>query len=185
MKIVFSLLLSVGLITGALAQEKSLPASKIMDEAYALAAKENKNVILMFHASWCGWCKRMDSIMNMPETRDLFGKNFVITHLVTGEIGEKQYLDNPGAAEMKDKYNGKGSGIPYWLIFDSKGKLLADSRMPAKDKKTGKKIMANIGCPAQADEVDFFIKLLKKTTSLTKPELDLIAEKFIMKQVTH
>ena len=183
MKVLFSLLLSLGLVTGALAQETVLPASKIMDEAYAQASKENKKVMVIFHASWCGWCKRMDSIMNMPETKAFFTNNFVIRHLVVLEVEKKKNLENPGAAEMMKKYNGAGTGIPYWLIFNAKGKLLADSRMPGTDKKTGKKIKANVGCPAQPDEVDYFISLLKKTTSLKEAELAVIAEKFTMKPV--
>lgn len=185
MKVLFSLLLALSLISGAFAQEKALPADKIMDQAYALASKENKLVFVIFHASWCGWCHRMDSLMNVPETRALFHDNFVITHLVTGEKGEKLVLDNPGAKEMMAKYHGDQAGIPYWLIFSAKGKLLADSRMPAVDKKTGKKIKANVGCPANPDEVDYFISLLKKNTRLGKADLDVIANKFIMKQVTH
>lgn len=185
MKVLVSVLLSFGLMTGTLAQQQPLPASKIMDDAYAQAAKENKKVFVIFHASWCGWCHRMDSLMKMPETKAFFDNNFVITHLVVGETGAKKYLDNPGAAEMVKKYNGDKLGIPYWLIFNEKGKLLADSRMPTTDKKTGKKIKANVGCPANPDEVDFFVKLLKKTTSLKEAELTVIAEKFVMKQVTH
>ncbi|MFA6127846.1 MAG: thioredoxin family protein [Bacteroidales bacterium] len=182
MKIVISLLLSFGLLTGAFATEKVLPTDKIMKKAYAQAARENKKVMVIFHASWCGWCKRMDSIMNMPETKPFFDKNFVIRHLVVQEAKDKKNLENPGAQEMLDKYEGGKSGIPYWLIFDAKGNLLADSRMPSKDK-TGKAILANVGCPAQADEVAFFIGLLKKNTPLKEAELTVIAEKFILKPV--
>jgi thioredoxin-related protein len=178
MKVLFSLLLSFGILSGVFAQEQALPASKIMDDAYAQAAKENKLVFLMFHASWCGWCHRMDSLMNTPATKPLFSKYFVVTHLVTGENGPKKVLDNPGANELMIKYNGDKQGIPYWVFLTPKGKLLSDSRMPAKDKKTGKKIMANTGCPAQADEVAYFVKLLKKTTSLNETELALIAKVF-------
>ncbi|MDD4646474.1 MAG: hypothetical protein PHY99_10850, partial [Bacteroidales bacterium] len=77
---------------------------------------------------------------------------------------------------------GENQGIPYFLIFDKKGNLLSDSRMPAKDKK-GNAILSNVGCPAQPDEVTFFTGLLKKTSTLTGPELDLIAKKFIKKPI--
>lgn len=182
MKLVISLLLSLGLMTGTVSAGKVLPADKIMKRAYAQAAKENKKVMVIFHASWCGWCHRMDSIMNMPETKPFFEKNFVIEHLVTGERGAKKDLDNPGAAEMMIKYNGGVSGIPYWLIFDLKGNLLADSKMPSKDK-SGKDILANVGCPAEPAEVAFFVGLLKKTTPLTEDEGAVIVEKFTLKPV--
>ena len=185
MRLFFSLVLSLGLLTGAFAQEQAKPASVIMDEAYAQAARENKKVFVIFHASWCGWCHRMDSLMNVPETKPLFDGNFVIKHLVVQEAPAKKNLENPGADQLMKKYNGAGTGIPYWLIFNEKGKLIADSRMPSTDKKTGKKIRANTGCPANPDEVDYFIGLLKKTTKLNEPELAVIAQKFTMKQVTH
>lgn len=167
------------------AQEKARPASVIMDEAYSQASRENKKVMVIFHASWCGWCHRMDSIMNMPETKAFFDNNFVIKHLVVQESKNKKDLENPGADEIMKQYNGAGAGIPYWLIFNAKGKLLADSRMPSVDKKTGKKIKANVGCPANPEEVAYFIGLLKKTTQLKGAELQVIAERFALKPVTH
>lgn len=183
MKVGFSLLLAFCLIGGAVAQEP-LPAKKIMKDAYTQASKENKHVMVIFHASWCGWCHRMDSIMNMPETKPLFDKNFVIRHLVVLESKAKKNLENPGADQLMKKYNGAGSGIPYWLIFDAKGNLTGDSRMPSKDK-TGKAILSNVGCPAQPEEVEYFISLLKKSTSLTDPELAVISQKFILKKAAH
>ncbi len=182
MKVISSLLLSLALFTSALAQDKPKSANTIMEDAYVTAAKENKKVFVIFHASWCGWCHRMDSLMNMPETKAFFDDNFVIRHLVVMEAKDKKNLENPGADAMMETYNGKGSGIPYWLIFNAKGKILADSRMPSIDKKTGKKIKANVGCPANPDEVDFFISLLKKNTRLKEDQLAVIASKFAMKQ---
>jgi len=184
MKVFFSLLLAFGLVSGAMAQEAVLPASKIMDDAYTRAAKENKKVFVIFHASWCSWCHRMDSLMNVAETKPLFDKNFVVVHLVVQESKDKKNLENPGAAEFKDNNNGQMQGIPFWLIFDTKGKLLGDSRMPATDK-TGKAIMANTGCPADPAEVEYFTGLLKKTTTLTDGELSVIAKKFARTQPGH
>jgi hypothetical protein len=53
--------------------------------------------------------------------------------------------------------------------------------MPAKDKN-GEDILANCGCPAQPDEVTFFVDVLKKTTRLTQPEIELIANRFLLKK---
>ena len=55
------------LISGiASAQEKPDPAGKIMDEAYKLAATEGKSVMIVFHASWCGWCKNLRASVGDP-----------------------------------------------------------------------------------------------------------------------
>jgi thioredoxin-related protein len=32
-----------------------------MEAAYKKASNEKKNIILIFHASWCSWCKKMDA----------------------------------------------------------------------------------------------------------------------------
>jgi len=178
MRVAFSIMLSFGLITGSIAQEQPKPADKIFKEACSLAKTENKKVMIIFHASWCGWCKRMDSLMNMPELKPLFEKSFVTEHMVVLESKGKKDLENPGAEAFMNENGGEKQGIPFWLIFNDRGKLLSDSRMPSKDK-AGKDILANTGCPADPGEVDYFIKVLKKTTSLTDPELASIAKKFV------
>ena len=54
-------------------------ATEILNEANAQAAKENKNVFVIFHASWCGWCHKMDSAMNDPVCKKFFDDNFIRT----------------------------------------------------------------------------------------------------------
>ncbi len=41
------------------AQPKVKPANLLLKEAEALAGKTNRNVFIIFHASWCGWCHKM------------------------------------------------------------------------------------------------------------------------------
>ena len=119
--------------------------------------------------------------MKMHELKPMFGNNFVIEHMVVLESPAKKALENPGAEEFMNKNGGEKQGIPFWLIFNSKGKLIADSRMPTKNK-AGKKTLANTGCPAQPDEVAYFTGLLKKTTKLTEADLALITDRFLLKK---
>jgi hypothetical protein len=37
----------------------------------------------------------------------------------------------------------------------------------------------NVGCPAQPDEVAYFIKVLKKTSDLTDAQLEMIRKRFL------
>src|SRR6185503_6247231 len=97
-------------------QAPPLSASEILMEATARAAKENKKVFVIFHASWCGWCHRMDKIMNNDSCKKLFDNNFVVCHLVVMESENNKQLENPGGKELLEKYNGKDKGIPFWLI---------------------------------------------------------------------
>ncbi|MES1220386.1 MAG: thioredoxin family protein, partial [Bacteroidota bacterium] len=88
-----------------------LSADAILKAAVAEAAKENKKVFIIFHASWCGWCHKMDSSMNDKACKKFFDDNYVIRHLVVHESKDKKKLENPGAAEMLKKYNGADQGI--------------------------------------------------------------------------
>ena len=79
--------------------------------------------------------------------------------------------------DLLNKYSGKNQAIPFYLIFDSDGNLLADSKM-LKDKPILKGEGNNIGCPGTADEIDAFAYKLKETSNLTDPELLTIAKIF-------
>jgi len=163
-------------ITSVFAQKAPLSAEEIMKEAFTSAKKQNKKVLVMFHASWCGWCHKMDTSLNDPSVKKLFDDNFVIRHLVVFESKGKENLENPGALEMITQYNGKDQGIPFWLIFDKDENFLADSRM--KVKINGVEKLQNTGCPASKEEVDHFIGVLKKTTELNDDQLQIIRTRF-------
>lgn len=158
------------------AQSPPLSADAILKEASQQAAKEKKNVFIMFHASWCGWCHRMDSLMNMPSVKDYFTRNYVIRHLVVYESEGKKNLENPGAEDMLVKYHGDKQGIPYWLVFDPKGNLLADSKK--RPEGGGLETGDNTGCPATEEEVAHFVQVLKKTSRLDDKQLETIAKVF-------
>ena len=79
------------------AQEET---SDVLEKAFKQAANENKNTMVIFHASWCGWCKRMDNNLNDETCKDLFTRNFVITHLVLWESEKNKSLENRVAAAL-------------------------------------------------------------------------------------
>jgi len=158
------------------AQQPAPPASDILNKAYAQAAKENKKVFVIFHASWCVWCHRMDTSMNDPVCKKFFDDNFVIRHLVVDEAKDKKHLENPGANELRNKFNGADQGIPFWLLFDKDGKFLYDSRM--RKEGDGPEKGDNTGCPATEKEVDYFTGVLRKTTSLNAEQLEIIRKRF-------
>ena len=158
------------------AQQPPPSASDILKEATVIAARENKKVFVMFHASWCGWCKRMDKSMDDDICKKFFDDNYVVRHLVVDEAKDKKNLENPGAAELRTKYNGDGQGIPFWLVFDKDGKLLADSKMRKEDE--GPEKGDNTGCPASEKEVAYFVSVLRKTSSLNEDQLEIIRKRF-------
>lgn len=178
MKARISIFIIALMIAGnAMSQSGPESAETILNRAYKQAAKEKKNVFVIFHASWCGWCKKLDASINDPVCSDFFNKNFVFVHLVVLESKDKKNLENPGAPEMYTRYSGGGGGIPFFLIFDSKGTLLADSKFKAPSD-TSDKPAQNMGCPAADEEVAAFIEMLKKTSKITDKEIPVITERF-------
>lgn len=151
------------------AQSKVPSAEEVLKPVYAKAAKENKNVLVIFHASWCGWCRKMDSSLHDKAVKPLIDKSYVTTHLSVYESDNKKELENAGALEMLTKLGGADQGIPYWVVLDKNGKLLADAQY-----KPGE----NSGCPATEEEVAHFIGVLKKTSSLTESQLKVIEKRF-------
>ncbi|MGE8527975.1 thioredoxin family protein [Chryseobacterium rhizosphaerae] len=152
-----------------LAQEK---AGIVLDKALKEAKVSHKNVLLVFHASWCKWCKIMEKNMNLPETKPIFEKNFVTAYVDVQERGEKKALENPGGQELMNKYKGENAGLPFWLILNPKGEVLADS---FDDKKQ------NLGSPSTPEEVAIFSAKLKKSSKLSKEELQIIENVFTKK----
>ena len=163
-------------LTSLFAQKSPASAEEIMKDAFGLAKTQNKKVLIIFHASWCGWCHKMDTSLNDLSVKKYFDDNFVIRHLVVFESKSKKHLENPGALNLISKYNGEEQGIPFWLIFDKDENFLADSRM--KTIVNGIEKLQNSGCPASKEEVEYFIEVLKKTTTLKEAELEKIRTRF-------
>lgn len=154
------------------AQAPPPSADDIMKEACRQAVAEKKNVFIIFHASWCGWCHKMDTAMNDPKVKKFFTDNYVIRHMVVYESENKKEQETRGALDLLKTYKGDEQGIPYWFIFDKEGKLLADSKMPHDNEYD------NTGCPATEAEVTYFTGVLKKTSSLDDKQLKIIFDRF-------
>ena len=162
------------LFTGVQLFAQGVPsASEVMQQAFQEATVNNKKVLLIFHASWCGWCRKMDNSLNDTCCKLYFDQHYVVRHLTVYESSDKKTLENPGALEILNKYKGKDQGIPFWLVFDSKGNLLADSQY-----EPGK----NSGCPASSQEVDYFVQVLKKTSDISEDEMRKVRACFLKNQ---
>ncbi len=159
-------------------QTKVAPAKLVIEKAIAEAANTKKNVFVIFHASWCGWCHKMDTSMNEGKLKDFFTDNYVVVHLTVDESKDKKDLENPGADDIRKKYHGDQQGIPYWFILDGKGNFLADSRTKSV-RADGTENMKSVGCPASDEEVNYFAKVLKETSSLRDEQISLIKERFL------
>lgn len=128
-------------------QTKPKDAAEVLSAALAEAAKTDRMVFLHFGAPWCGWCHKLDAWLLKKEVAPIFGKDYVDLKI------DQDRMTN--AKEIFARFNKKSneSGIPWFVILDSTGKVLATS-----DNEKG-----NIGFPYESNEIDHFVKMLNAT----------------------
>jgi thiol-disulfide isomerase/thioredoxin len=168
------LLLSVALP----AAQKALKADDILKGAKLKAADQNKAIFLIFGASWCEDCHRLDSFLALPDIAAIFDKYFVVAKLTFGEaLSGHPDWDNPGSDFLISKYGGLSrSGqvdLPFIAILDPKAKLLANSNKPGK----GQAASAGTGFPTDAEDIKWFLGMLQKTApAMTEDETHKIQD---------
>lgn len=171
MKMKISILLITTLfffITSLSAQEKT---SILLEKAQIKAKEEGKAVFIKFEASWCGWCHKMTKDMKAEGTKKFFEENYVIVPIVVNETKENEKLENPGSKNLLKKYEGDKAGLPFWVILDSDLKVITNS-FDAKGQ--------NLGGPASNEEVNEFIKKIKKSAkTVSKKDVKNIKKQFI------
>jgi thioredoxin-related protein len=119
-------------------------AKRVLDEALARASSDDKRVLLTFGAPWCGWCHRLHDWMAQPEIGAILDRDFVIAQVDVDRM--------TGGKEMQKRYQPASSGgIPWFAILDAQGTALATSDGPR----------GNIGYPAQPQEIDHFLGMVK------------------------
>jgi thioredoxin-related protein len=155
MKTHFILMMLLATTLASAQTEKAEKADDILKTALQQAGGANKNVLVIFHASWCGWCRRLEAVLENEEIKKIISEHYVVTHLDVMENDAKKSMENPGANEIMEHYGGAKSGLPFYVFIDSRGKKLADSNVMPKNQ--------NIGYPGSPEEIVAFEKLLKET----------------------
>lgn len=142
--------------------QQGRPANELFEEAIAKAKKEKKNVFVILTATWCSPCKYLKRGLYDVYNVQYFNKNYVIVELHSSYLDRKKGLANEGANKLIAQYGGDTTAIPYWLIIS-----------PLK-----KKLHGQLDFSGDIPDLKKFINILKRTSRLTKSELDMILERF-------
>ena len=142
-------------------------AQTLLASACTQAALENKKVLLVFHASWCGPCFLLHRFLEDPQVKPIVDAHFVVQDVDIWENEPHKDWDNPGGESLYKKYggvrpSGDKQGIPFFAVLDSGGKPLGDARLNGD----------NIGYPSEPASSDFFLKTLRAAApDMTDAEL--------------
>jgi thioredoxin 1 len=86
-------------------------------DAIEAAARDHKNVLLVFGANWCYDCHVLDLAFQRPDLAPLLKANYELVHVDVGQGDKNQDL-------MKQYEVPMSKGIPGLAVLDSSGKLL-------------------------------------------------------------
>jgi thiol-disulfide isomerase/thioredoxin len=136
-----------------------LSADEVLQKAQAQAGREGKNVFVKFEASWCPWCRRLNTLLSSERFGQAFRSSYVIAPITVRERDEKRALENPGWEKTFRRIRGAPEkDVPYVAVLSPKGEKLFDSYRPKEGEIPG-----NAGYPRTPVEVDAFVDLVRRT----------------------
>ncbi|MEJ2614331.1 MAG: thioredoxin family protein [Ignavibacteriaceae bacterium] len=164
------LFIIISIAAGSAGINKKDSADNILNSSLKQAEESNKPVMVIFHASWCIWCRHLEDALNSPELKKIINDHFVIAYIDVLERKEKkEELENPGGENIMNDLGGKNAGLPFYVFLNSKGKKIANSNAMPKDQ--------NIGYPASNSEITAFTSLLKKSSNrLTDKQINAVKD---------
>lgn len=104
--------------------DENADAMAEIDAALARASQNGKRVLVDLGGNWCGWCRLLAGVMELPEMKPFMEEHFeLVTVDVSSESGRiDRNLEVPerfGVTEI--------DGVPWMIVLESDGTVLHSS----------------------------------------------------------
>lgn len=101
--------------------DEKADAKADIDAALARAAADNKRVLVVFGANWCGWCTLLSDLFKSD-------KGIAKTLLYEYEVVKVDIGKWNKHTDISTRYEAdlKGKGVPYLTVLDAAGKVLTN-----------------------------------------------------------
>lgn len=117
-KLLLMLMLCPFLVAGEEIYDPSANAEKDLIEAVARAKASDKHVLVVIGGNWCGWCKRLDKLMNEDVViTKVLSENYDLLHVNYSE-------ENRNMGILKKLEYPQRFGFPVLVVLDADGNRL-------------------------------------------------------------
>ena len=118
--------------------DESADGGKQVEEGLVRAKKENKRVLLMFGANWCGWCHRLHKLFESDaQIAAKLKQDFVVVMIDVNK--------NHNADVNQRHGNPTRFGLPVLVVLDAEGKALTTQdtgKLEEDDRHDPAKVLA-------------------------------------------
>ena len=136
------------------ARAAGLSATALVAQEAAAAAAEDRRLLVMFFASWCPWCRRLNATFTDPAVAPLLDAHVRILHLRVEERAPA--MAALGLSEADALYRGWAGGdppgLPFLAALDGAAEVVTTSIQPAAG--------GNFGFPVSDGELAGFDAML-------------------------
>ncbi len=147
-----ALIAATAAASGTPAQTVHLAGAAVSD-AVAEASGRQRRLLLVFHASWCVYCRLFDRLLTHRDAAPIIERHFEVLHLRAQERQKlRQDQQLAGADDVYHSFAPAGAGLPYMVVLGDGSKKIADSIMASGE---------SFGFPVEPAELNGFDVMLR------------------------